>query len=80
MTSGFTLLETHAIGAKKYTLKDANVKKVHKNGDNCIKIVIWGGKSSVLWSRIAFYGLLARRRKTKFPTIKPTIYLPKRQF
>ena len=26
------------------------------------KIVIWGGKSSVLWSQ-------TRRRKTKFPTV-----------
>ena len=25
-------------------------------GITVLKIVIWGGKSSVLWSQIAFYG------------------------
>ena len=30
-------------------------------------IVIWGGKSSVLWSEISFYG---------DATIKPTVYFP----
>ena len=33
---------------------------------------LWWSQSSVLWSNIALYG-----RETNFPTIKPTIYLPK---
>ena len=35
------------------------VQKYVKLGDNWLivfKIVIWGGKSSVLWSEILFYG------------------------
>ena len=46
-------------------------------GITVLKIVIWGGKSSVLWSEISFYGDAQRSRKTQFATIKPMIYLPK---
>ena len=31
-------------------------KKTRCLGDNCIQIVIWGGKSAVLRSEISFYG------------------------
>ena len=41
-----------------------------KLGITLFKIFIWGGISSDI-------RLYARRRKTKFPTVYPTIYLPK---
>ena len=40
-TSGFTLLETIAVDAKKYTLKGENVKKCITIGITVLKIVIW---------------------------------------
>ena len=49
-SSGLTLLE--AVRAKKNTLKGGYVKYT----DICIKIINRGGKSSVLWSDILFYG------------------------
>ena len=45
-------------------------------GKTMFKIFIWGGISSDIRSEITFYGALARRRKTKFPTVYPTIYPP----
>ena len=51
-------------------------------GITIFKFVIWGGISSDIRSEILFYGdatPLTRRRKTKFPTVYPTIYLPKWQ-
>ena len=42
----------------------------------------FGEVNRVLRSQITFYGdatALKRRRKTKFPTVKPPIYLPKWQ-
>ena len=61
---------------KKCTLK---VKMLISalNGDNCIKIVILGVRSLILWLQIAFYGSAGASPKTKFPTIKPTIFLSK---
>ena len=52
----FTLLKALSMGAKQYTLKGENVKKFIRMVITVFKIVIWGGKSSVLWSTIAFYG------------------------
>ena len=43
------------VGAKRYTLKGGS-EKMKLNGDHCIKVAIWEGKSSVFWSQIAFYG------------------------
>ena len=76
LTTGFTLLISLAMGAKYYALKDENVKKCIRMGITVLKMSFGEGKSSVLWLQIAFYGdALARRRKMKFPTIKPMIYL-----
>ena len=49
-------------------------EKCFRMGITLLKIVICRGKSSVLWSKISFYG-----DATKFLTIKPTIYDPKWQ-
>ena len=40
--------------AKKYTVKDENAISI-RMGIVVFVIVIWGGKSSVLWSKSAFY-------------------------
>ena len=53
------------------------MNKCIRMGTIAFKFVIWEGKSAVLRSQITFYALLTRRRKTKFPTVKPPIYLPK---
>ena len=43
-----------------------------------LKVVIWRGKSSVNHMVAnSFTPPQTRRRKTKIPTIKPTIHLPK---
>ena len=41
--------------AQKCSLKNENVNKCTRMGTTVLKIVIWGGKSSNLWSQIAFY-------------------------
>ena len=48
-------------------------------GITAFKIVIWGGKSGFYGRKLRFTAPLTRRRKTKFPTVKPPIYLPKWQ-
>ena len=40
---------------KMCSLKGENVKKCTEMGIIVLKIAIWGGKTSVLWSQIAFY-------------------------
>ena len=46
-------------------------------GITIFKFFIWEGISSDIWSEIKFYGSLALRHKSKFPTVYPMIYLPK---
>ena len=62
---------------KAVVLKEGNVKKCIKMGITVLKIVICGGKLSVYDRKLRFTAPLTRRRKTKFPTIKPTIHLHK---
>ena len=50
------LVEDLAVCAKQVTVKDENVNNCIRMGINIAKFVIWGGKLSVLWSQIAFYG------------------------
>ena len=49
----FHIAQAHMMGANLYTLKN---KKCIRMGIIVLKIVIWGDKSSVLWTEIAFYG------------------------
>ena len=59
------------------TLKnELKLRKCIRMGITVFKIYIWGGISSDICSGITFYGL-ARRHKTKFLVVYPTIYLPK---
>ena len=44
LTSGFTLLEALAVGAKWYNLKGDNVKKCIRIEITVLQIVIWGSK------------------------------------
>ena len=54
------------------TLKiEIKLPKSIRMGITIFKIFIWGSISSDIWSEIA------HRRKAKFPTVYPMIYLPK---
>ena len=56
---------------------ETKLQKCIRMGIAIFKIFIWGGIESDIRSEITFTAPLARRRKTKFPTVYPTIYLPK---
>ena len=53
------------------------MQKCIRMGISVLKIVICGGKLLVLWLQIVFYGFADVSPLTKFPNIKPTIYLPR---
>ena len=58
---------------------ETKMNKCIRMGIIAFKFVIWGGRLiGGLRSEISFYGD-TRRRKTKFPTLKPPIYAPKWQ-
>ena len=56
-----------------------NVKKYIRIGITIFQYVILGCISSDIRSEIIILAPLTRRRKTNFPTVYPTIYLPKWQ-
>ena len=51
--------------------------KCIRMGITIFKIFIWGGILSDIRSETGFTAPLARRRKTKFLTVYPTIHPPK---
>ena len=59
---------------------ETKLQKCIRMGITIYKIFIWGGISSDIHSEITFTASLTQRRKTKFPTVYPTIYLPKWKF
>ena len=65
------------LGAMECTLKDKSVEKCIGKGLTLLQIVFWEGKSSVYGRKLRFTAPPTGRRKTKFATIKPTIYLSK---
>ena len=64
MVGSFTRLATLQFETK--------LQKCIRMGITIFIIFIWGGISSDIWSEITEIG-----SETKFPTIYPTIYLPK---
>ena len=73
------------VASKFHRVWQQNKRKVKievQTGNGIVALpVICGGKSSVLWSEISFYGEPTaanrqRSRKTQFATMKTTIYLP----
>ena len=51
--------EAERVCSECYVVHFENEKseEVQQNGENCTKIVIWGGSWSVLWLQIRFSGL-----------------------
>ena len=49
-------------------------------GITVIKSFIWGGISSDIRRKFSFTATRERSRKTYFPNVYPTIYLPKLKF
>lgn len=45
-----------AKGANKFTLKGETMKECIRMGMTVLKIAIWRGKLSLLWSQNVFYG------------------------
>ena len=73
--SGFTLLAALAVGAKLWSFKGKMKKSALEMGITVLKTVIWGDKSSVLWSQIPFYGSANAHLKNKI-SIHKTDDLP----
>ena len=74
----FSLANVCFLCCWQYSLVVQNSEEMHKNMDNYIEYCHCGGVNHLFYGwKLSFTALLMSRYKTKFPTIKPMIYLLK---